>query len=663
MTVRPFPVTRPAFSTEGFARWAADHSGRIDAALSVLVALAVFALYNATLTPSLSYISPDGNELSTTAYTLGLAHPTGYPLYTWLGKAFTFLPVGDVAHRVNLMSALLAAGGCGLLFAILRELRCWRTIAAFGALFMASSTTLWSQATISEVYAPNFFFVALGIYLLLRWGREQRDADVARHGSLRSTLLFSGWALTASAAAGMHMSSLGLLGGYGIYILLVNWRVICQPLVLLPGLLMFALGLMQFLWLPIRTVMGEPSPDPINPATWDGFLRYTINAFPQFKWQFPLELLPDRFMLYGTFVRGNFGWFGIALAFAGAAAMAILRPRTFVMLALMWSAHLVFFMEYQAMDIDVFFIPAHFILAIAIACGAQQIVTQSARAVRTVPFAPMAVSGLILAMLALPLQDQLRDNYVTHDQSDHTEINDFYRNVYRVLPENSILLGGTGVFAFDMFYYQYVYDLRPDVTLPGSGLPIGTIANRPNDGRAMFTVEGNFGPSFGRSLAGGEWNIPVLVTPAHDVDTAFRSRDLVLYRVSNTPPAVIANNTRPSVTLNHEVAPGLTLAGVEVSESTAEAGGAIHVKLFWMLERASNTRVTMAVGEDAAASHTHLAGFGLFERYDQQVAPISGKLLVEEFDFVVLSSTSRGSHPLTIQGNGTPITIATIEVH
>jgi len=91
-----------------------------------LIAFIIFALclvvYNATLTPSLSHKSPDGNELATVCYILGLAHSTGYPLYTWLGKLFTLVPIGDVAHRVNLMSGVLGAGGVVLLYAILRLL-------------------------------------------------------------------------------------------------------------------------------------------------------------------------------------------------------------------------------------------------------------------------------------------------------------------------------------------------------------------------------------------------------------------------------------------------------------------------------------------------------------------------------------------------------------
>ncbi|MCJ7708820.1 MAG: DUF2723 domain-containing protein, partial [Anaerolineales bacterium] len=94
----------------------------LDLAVSASLAVVSLAVYGATLTPSLSYLSPDGNELATIPYVLGLAHSPGYPLYTWLGKAFTLLPLGDIAHRVNLMSAAsgaLAVAGLYLILALL----------------------------------------------------------------------------------------------------------------------------------------------------------------------------------------------------------------------------------------------------------------------------------------------------------------------------------------------------------------------------------------------------------------------------------------------------------------------------------------------------------------------------------------------------------------
>ena len=88
--------------------------------LDVVVALglggAAFALYTATLAPTV--LAGDGGEFQFVLYLLGVAHPTGYPLYTLLGWAWShLLPVGDVAYRMNLLSAAGAALAVALLFA------------------------------------------------------------------------------------------------------------------------------------------------------------------------------------------------------------------------------------------------------------------------------------------------------------------------------------------------------------------------------------------------------------------------------------------------------------------------------------------------------------------------------------------------------------------
>ena len=79
---------------------------RLDFAISLSLFSAVFTLYIRTLAPSLLY--GDSAEFQTTAYTLGIGHPTGYPIYMLIAKLFTFLPVGEIAYRVNLFSAFSA---------------------------------------------------------------------------------------------------------------------------------------------------------------------------------------------------------------------------------------------------------------------------------------------------------------------------------------------------------------------------------------------------------------------------------------------------------------------------------------------------------------------------------------------------------------------------
>jgi hypothetical protein len=77
---------------------------RLERRLAAATALAAFAVYLRTLAPTIS--SEDGGELVAAAYTLGIAHPTGYPLWCLPAEAFIELvPFGEVAWRASLLSS------------------------------------------------------------------------------------------------------------------------------------------------------------------------------------------------------------------------------------------------------------------------------------------------------------------------------------------------------------------------------------------------------------------------------------------------------------------------------------------------------------------------------------------------------------------------------
>ncbi len=164
----------------------------------LLIAGGLFAagltLYISTLAPSVATLFDDSLEFQLVTYRLGIAHPTGYPLYTILGRLFTFLPLGDVAYRVNLMSALFGAATVSLVYLLIlqiaapQKIGAWRTAnrvpvnedssfahspladlpsawpihagAAIGALLLAVGLVFWQQATIAEVYTLNAFFIS-----------------------------------------------------------------------------------------------------------------------------------------------------------------------------------------------------------------------------------------------------------------------------------------------------------------------------------------------------------------------------------------------------------------------------------------------------------------------------------------------------------------------
>ena len=115
---------------------------------------------------------------------LGILHPTGYPLYTLLVKAFTLLPFGSVAWRANLFSAVAAAAAVGVAVLIAIRLHV-RPVIAFGAaLCLAFTGTIWEEATFSEMNGLHLFLAALLVHRALVWRDERRDRDIVIGGLL-----------------------------------------------------------------------------------------------------------------------------------------------------------------------------------------------------------------------------------------------------------------------------------------------------------------------------------------------------------------------------------------------------------------------------------------------------------------------------------------------
>ena len=74
------------------------------------IGLAALALYLATAAPTVTLI--DSGELILAAHVLGNPHSPGYPVYTPLLHLAQRLPLGDVAYRSAIFSALAGALAC-----------------------------------------------------------------------------------------------------------------------------------------------------------------------------------------------------------------------------------------------------------------------------------------------------------------------------------------------------------------------------------------------------------------------------------------------------------------------------------------------------------------------------------------------------------------------
>src|SRR5262245_17171143 len=92
-----------------------DSNDRLFAVASGLVP-GVLAL----ATPARDVVVGDPGDFLTTAATLGVAHPPGYPLLVLLGHVFSLVPVGPLPFRINLVSAVSHAIAVALVFSSAR---------------------------------------------------------------------------------------------------------------------------------------------------------------------------------------------------------------------------------------------------------------------------------------------------------------------------------------------------------------------------------------------------------------------------------------------------------------------------------------------------------------------------------------------------------------
>ena len=138
---------------------------RTGFAIPALVLIISLFVYLSALCPGISL--GDAGELISASYTLGIAHPPGYPVFTLLGKLFTFLPLGTIAGRINLMAALFGAlAGTFLALLLIRITK--KTASGLLALVFVFSPLFWQSSVAAEVYSLNMFFISSLLLLAYR---------------------------------------------------------------------------------------------------------------------------------------------------------------------------------------------------------------------------------------------------------------------------------------------------------------------------------------------------------------------------------------------------------------------------------------------------------------------------------------------------------------
>jgi len=426
-----------------------------------------FALYCGTLAPTITWQHDgyDGGDLITAAYTLGIPHPTGYPTYMLLGHLITQLPLGDVAYRMNLLSALCAALAVALCYAtavaLLEPDGSARLAALSAALLLATSRIFWSQAVITEVYALNALLFCATLYLALRGlAHPAGSCDSADHGLWRA--LLAALAVLYGLSLGNHLTML-FSAPLLLDVCVVVWqrRVLSVPR--WAGLLgLFLLGLSVYAYLPLRA--GKQSL--LNwgdPRTLSG-LWWVIGGgiYRQFVLSLPPTLWVQRILAWVGLLRQQFGLAGAALGLLGAWWQSRHSVRTFTLLFGTAVLYSVYAIGYNTTDSYVYLLPVYCIYALWIAQGVQRALMAVARLQPAWRRPLWALAWM--ALLALPL-NALRENLPAVDlHADHTAY-DYGTQALSQVPDRCMVISASDVHTFTLWYFSRVVMPRHQVAV------------------------------------------------------------------------------------------------------------------------------------------------------------------------------------------------------
>jgi MFS family permease len=440
------------------------------------VALIALAVYLRTMMPSAGFW--DTAEAQTVPHTLSIFHPTGFPTYALLGWAWSQIPIGEVAWRMNLLSGVslaLAAGFATLTVGQLAPERHRWTVAvsaAIAGLAFAFADEPWQNAVRADVHALHIGLAALLVWLLVSWRSAER-ARSPRAGA---------WLLAAALTFGLGMGNHPLTGlmapAIAVWLLVVDPRFWLRWRLILACAALLALGLAVYAYIPIRAnISPEPPLFYARPTTWEGF-RYLVFA-EQFENLFdpfadPLGNLDGKWAHAEAILARQFIGPGWLVAGIGAAVLAARSLGTFAFLGLLVLADVFYAMNFRDGDIDRYYMISVWVAAVAIGIGVSAFAAAAGRAFADASrhsvgligrrrLARMA-AGLVVALAALLPAASVVTGYPDHDQSRNRDAEAWVASVHEVLPPDAVLISWWS-YSTPLWYHRWVEGERPDVKI------------------------------------------------------------------------------------------------------------------------------------------------------------------------------------------------------
>jgi len=388
-----------------------------------LIWFVTFIIYILTLAPDLtwSHWGADGGDFVVAVVTRKLPHPPGFPLYLIIARLIAFIPLGGVAWRMNLLSAMMASGAVFFTAMTLREqeVNLWSTTAA--SLSLGFAPLFWSQAVITEVYTSAAFFISLTHYI-------NTVATKHRWSTLSSGISWGmAIAVHPTTAIAAFYFWLGRKKVWNGIIAGVVFSILCYA-----TLIFWGTGSQR--WADIDTVKG--------------WLEYVSGSlYWDYAFRLPMEYVPRRTLSWVTLFAQQFTPIGAVLIIVGIYQNWRLSRKTTIGLFLCVSIITLYAITYNSIDSFIYLVPILPLFTLFLGKGMDWLANKG------IPRFAVLIIPIILVVY----------NWQSISlRMDHTAALWLERTLTEI-PNGAVVLTDEDYHTFTLWYAQEVTGLREDV--------------------------------------------------------------------------------------------------------------------------------------------------------------------------------------------------------
>lgn len=395
--------------------------------IGLALAIIIFFIYLFSLCPTVYLI--DSGELAAVSYTLGIAHPTGYPLYTLISYFFAHIP-GEPIINLNLLSAIFTIIAAIFLYLITKQILKDRLSPLICVSLFAFSPTIWRISITNEVYPLTTLFVLLIIYSLFKL-RDERGFYIIMY--------LIGLSMTN------HIIIFFLCLPVFLYIIFV-YRPDFKKILL--GILFASLGVSLYLYIITRTLGGAE-------VTWGNaynvqrlFWHITGKQYQVWMFSLPLDEVFNNLLNGFSIFLKDFLYILIVPVFFGFYYLFKSERKKFWLFFIIFMLNLLYTINYHIPDIESYYIPGLISLIIVFTYGLKFI----NKYLKWFIVLPVAIVVPVL-------------NYHSCSLRDNTFGLDFGRSYIEQLPEKSLLICTYWDIYSPTIYLKKVKKTRQDLVI------------------------------------------------------------------------------------------------------------------------------------------------------------------------------------------------------